>query len=102
MTIKFDDSGIKNLQKNLKKVSGLHSYDVSEILNDSFINENTNFQTLEKFVESSGFDWSSKESFEAIPDEAMDKFVNDNSRFSSWTDMMTTASQNLVAKKLGF
>ncbi len=97
--VKVDFSSLEKFSKNLKKVSGTHSYKMGEILTDKFICKNTNFNTLDEFMKTCGI--HNDEEFKAFPDAEMDKFVQSHSHFSSWKDMLQTASAEHLKKQLG-
>ncbi|MDT2597112.1 hypothetical protein P7D52_13360 [Enterococcus dongliensis] len=99
----FDD--IKNrldkMSKAAQELDGEQEVPMSELLTDPFISKNSNFQNVDEFFENSGFDMNTEEEFAAIPDDAMDTYVAENSTFESWNDMLSSATQEYVAKKLG-
>lgn len=100
----FDDA-IKHLNKMAKaaqELDGDNEIPFSELFTPSFISKNTSSRNLEEFFKKSGFDTSSEESFTAIPEEDMDRYVSENSKFDTWSDMIETATQEYIAKKLGF
>lgn len=96
MKFKFDDSGIKKLQKNFKDLEGPHSIPFEELFTNSFMQRYTDFNNIESFVNKSSFDFNDMES---INENDLDKFVNDNSTFSTWKTMLTKASQKWTATK---
>ncbi|QXX72684.1 hypothetical protein FOF38_04845 [Enterococcus faecium] len=100
----FDDltSHLNKMSKAAQELDGDNEIPMADLLTNSFISKNTSCQSLDEFFEKSGFDVSSEEAFAAIPDEDMDRFVSQNSNFNTWTDMLGTATQEYVAKKLGF
>lgn len=108
MSVKFKKSGFDELSKQLKqmerKAKELNNLkvDFKDMFTEKFMRENTSFSSLQEFADASGFDWSTTESFEAIPDDDMDKFVSSNSKFSSWSDMLNSAGTEFTARHLGF
>lgn len=104
---KLDSSGYSDLssffEDAIKKAEALEekrSYPLSEILNSPFMNQHTKFSSLEEFIEKSGFDFSSEESLDAIPSEALDAFVRQNSEFGSWEEMLGDALSELMRSKI--
>ena len=103
MKIKGLDALQKRLNEignNAKKLDGSHDVPMSELLPDSFIAKNTDFNTFEEFASAPIF--QQYESFEAIPDAEFDQFIKQHSRFENWKEMQIQASKDYTVKKLGF
>lgn len=100
----FDElsNKLNKMQKGVEEINNQEKVSFDELFTDDFMEEHTKFQTLDSFFEASGFDVSSSEAFAAIPDEDMDKFVAENSEFDTWEDMLSTAGQEYMLKKMGF
>ena len=92
---------IQRTKDNLSKINGTQKYTFKEIFNDEFVSSHTNFQSISDFLNASGLDFSSQESFRNIDICALDKFISDNSDFSSWNEMKTTAGKLLIASQIG-
>jgi hypothetical protein len=84
--VKFDDSGLKRIQRNLENLHGKHNLTEKDLLPDDFIQENTNFQTRDAFLEASGI-----KSQEDMHTDAFDSFVAANTRFANWQEMFKAA-----------
>lgn len=98
MKMKFDNSGFKKLQKNLDKVSGNNEVSFNDLFTDSFMEKNTEYRTIDEFVNNSKFDFTD---IESIDERELDKFVNQKTDFSTWKQMLTSASEIWTAKQLG-
>ena len=100
----FDElsNALSKMQKGVEEINEQGKASFAELFTDSFMKEHTKFKTMDSFLEATGFDVSSSEAFAAIPDEDMDKFVAENSDFDSWGDMLSTAGQEYMLKKMGF
>ena len=68
--------------KNLEKKKQISFY---ELFTEKFMTKNTSFKSVE-----------------AIPENEMDKFVVSNSKFSSWNDMLGSATEEYFVKQLRF
>ena len=64
--------------------------------------EHTNFSTIDEFLLSSPEKISNAEEFEKADESILDVFVSEQTRFDNWKDMMSSAAQILIMKKLGF
>lgn len=96
MKIKFNDSGLKKLKQNIKKLEGQHNVPFEEIFTKSFMQKYTDFDSIKSFASKSNFDFNDMES---INENDLDKFVNDNTTFSNWKLMLTKASEQWTASK---
>lgn len=97
--VHFDFSGLNELSKKMKAISGTHSYKMSEVLTDNFIRQNSKYATLDEFMKACGI--HNAEEFKAFPESEMDKFVQANTHFSSWQEMFKTAGVEHAKKQLG-
>ena len=64
--------------------------------------EHTNFSTIDEFLLSSPEKISNAEEFEKAYESILDVFVSEQTKFDNWKDMMSSAAQILIMKKLGF
>lgn len=96
--IKIDTTGLKKLEKNLKSVDGTHNYELQEILNPTFISKVSKYSNVEDFLGACGI--KTADDFKAFPQDKFDDFVKENTKFKNWEEMITEASQELIAKKL--
>lgn len=97
----FDEMSNKldNMVKNAEKISGEHSYEISEILSDSFMQKNTRFSNANLFLSEIGI--YNNDDLEAYPDDKMDAYVSKETDFSTWQDMLGEAAREFVTKQLG-
>ena len=93
---KFDDGGLKKLQRNLEKLPKESEVPVSELFNDDFMKQYTDFQTFQAMVDASGIKNSDE-----IGNEAFSKFVSTHTRCGNWEDMKKQAGAEYVKRKLG-
>lgn len=104
MSNKSDFSALKKLSENLNKVEAEQSVPLTELLNDSFIQSKTSFLNLNDLFQKAGFKVETKEDFEAIPDEAMNRFIFENSEYKTFQEMLGAAGaeymKNLIFKGL--
>lgn len=100
MRMKVSFNGFDDLKKKVRSAAPGKT-NLTELLNDDFMKENTKFDSLDAFAEASPFNWDSQEAFESIPEDELDKFVNENTDFSSWKEMATEAAKLIVIKNLG-
>lgn len=94
-------NALEKMKKAAQELEGTHTVNFSEIFTSSFMSQHTNFSTFDEFLNAGKFIVDSSEDFEAIPDEDMDAHVIKSSKFSSWEEMLETATNKYIAKKLG-
>lgn len=97
----FEDF-IQTFEKGAAELENTTDVPFDELFNHKFMENHTNFSSIDEFLEQSGFDCSSTDAFEAIPDDLMDKYVREHTSFHSWQEMLEEATGDYVAKKLGF
>lgn len=93
---------LNKLSENAQSISGTHEYSFKEIFSDQFMVEHTNFSTIDEFLLSSPEKISNAEEFEKADEAILDVFVSEQTKFDNWEDMMSSAAQILIMKKLGF
>ena len=91
---------LEKMQDGVKDISKTKSIQITELLTDSFLAKNTKFNSFVEFENSEIF--SKYKTIEEIPDQEMDEFIKNNSKFDSWEDIIGTATEEYIAKKLGF
>ncbi|MCQ1053241.1 hypothetical protein NNO95_02410 [Acinetobacter baumannii] len=96
--------GFNNLRKlsdNLKKLDGQQQQvSLGTLFNEGFIQSHTDFESIDELFEKAGFKVESEEDFAAIPQEEIDTFVRENTKFESFTDMQQQAATEYFGKQL--
>ena len=92
---------LRDLKRRAQELDGEHEVSFEELFSDAFMRKYTDYGSIDKLVEASGFKVQSQEDFAAIPDDEWDAFIRKSTRFSSWKEMMETATSEYVAKELG-
>jgi hypothetical protein len=99
----FDEFSKKlnQLAQNAEELGNTKSASLTEILSSEFISQHTRFANVGDLLEAGGFDASTQSAFEAIPQDQLDAFINSESPFSSWKEMLNTAGAAWAKRKLG-
>lgn len=97
MGITFENN-FDELIDNINSLSGDVSFDV--LFTTKFMKKHTNFNSFDELLEAGNFIVNSQEDFEAIPDKDFDLHILNNTKFSSWDDMLTEAGESYVASAL--
>ena len=74
--------------------------DFSELFDRSFMRRFTHCRSFERFLAGGHFRVRSQAEFEALPEEAMDAYVRRVTRFSSWKEMLDTATDLYARRQL--
>jgi len=88
---------IEKLQKKVKKVGGKQNVKLTELLPDSFIKKQSNYNSLQSMIDSSPKEINSEKDLDS---EEWNKFIKENSKFSSWEEMLHAGYAEWVKKKL--
>ena len=72
--------------------------ELTDLLNDSFMQKHTEYDNVAQFAEAGGFDFSSKESVDAISEDELNKFAEAHTTFKNWDDMLISAMEEYSAK----
>lgn len=103
-------TGFKELSRELKKIgrsvektaSEVNGNSVSfdELFNQGFMVKHTSYSTIDDFFKENNIVFSSKEEFEQIPDEVIDRACQELTQFRSWKDMLQAAGTDYVRRQL--
>lgn len=97
MNIKADFSGLERLQQNLEKVSNPTTLNQDDLFPDDWIQEYTNLNNWHEFASSAPWEGDfDDESVSAL----RDSYVSENSNFSDWEEMLTTAGTDSLKRSL--
>ena len=100
MNVKLNLDGLRKLQRRAEEVDGTHQVPLSELLTPTFMRGHSPFDSFEAMLRASPFSVESAEDFKAIPDADWDVFVRQNTRFSSWHEMLSVAGAEWMKERL--
>ena len=100
MNVKMNLDGLRKLERRAKELHGTHNVPVSQLLTPNFMRKHTPFGSFEAMITTSPFIVDTAEDFRAIPDAEWDAFVRQNTRFSSWNEMLSAAGAEWMKGKL--
>ena len=93
---KFDE-----LENKADDLDGENEVKFDELFNPDFMKKYTNFISIDEMFEKSSFEVNSEEDFEEIPEEELDEYVNNNTKFSTWEEMLQKGVQEWTSNQLG-
>jgi hypothetical protein len=67
-TVKFDDYGMRRLERNLRSLEQTRSVSFAELFTTEFMRAHTQVRSFDELLSVGGFEVSSAEDFRAIPD----------------------------------
>jgi len=89
-----------DLDEIVARVGDAEQLGREDVLPDSWIESHTSYETLQEFVEA-GFG-DQYDTFDEIPGEEWDEWVDRETQFSDWEEMQKEAGQAWVQRQLGF
>lgn len=92
--------GLEKLQKNMQELSKKTEIKLTELMSPSFVSGCSKFATIEDLFDASGFVVESPADFAAIPDEAWEEFIVENTSFNSWNEMQQKAMEYYTKQQL--
>lgn len=100
---------LKNLKKEIKKMAAeseklekSQKITFETLFTPAFMRSYTNAESFKELLVAGGFSVENQEDLEAIPEEELDRYIQDVTTFSSWSEMQAVAGNEYVIKKLGF
>lgn len=88
------------MEKNAKELDGDHNIPLGDLLNEEFMSKNTKFSSIDDFFDKSPFTVETDEDFDSIDENKLDEYVQENTKFSSWIDMLEDAQELYMESKL--
>lgn len=77
------------------------SKSLTDLFTSEFMKLYTQFDSIEEFFSSGGFEINSEDDFEAIADTEIDAHVMETTNFTSWKEMLTEAVDEYTIEKSG-
>lgn len=79
---------LEKLTKNARALDGIHEITFDKLYTQKFMNEYTNFKTLNDLIEKSGFEVNSIEDLNCLSEnEDFNKFISQNTQFLNFEEM---------------
>ena len=105
--LEFKIEGLDELQRSLdelgsraSQIHGKQDIPLDELLTAGFLAKHSRFLSVDELFEASGFRVESAEDFASIPDDEWERFVQQNTTFATWEDMLSAAGTEWAQKKL--
>lgn len=105
----FEFTGLDDLQQDLEQMQQAiedlgeeREVSFEELFTEEFMEENTDFSSIDDLLEAGGFHADTNEEFEAIPEDELDAHVAKTTRFETWEEMLSEATEQYISEQLGF
>lgn len=90
----------EKMEKNAKELDGKHSVPLSKLMNEEFLKKNTKFSSIDDFFDNSSFTVKTDEDFKAINENELDIYVQEQTSFSSWKEMLKKGTASYAKSAL--
>ena len=99
----FDEliNDLENIKKKAKKLDGYNEISFENLFPPAFMKKYTAFGSINEMFKVSPFELETQEDFKTIPEDEMDKFINENTEFTSWEDMIGEAGELWLVDQIG-
>ncbi len=91
---------LEQIAENAEAIQGTQ-IPLEELLTPGFLAKHTRFLSTDELFEASGFTIENAEDFEKIPDDEWDSFIQQNTPFATWSDMLSAAGNEWAQKNIG-
>jgi|GEM_PF-2063916 len=88
-------------EEKAKELDGEQEVPIEQLISAEFLSSCSRFNSFSELLEASGFEGKSKEDFKAIPDDEWDQFIDENTSYQSWAEMLQSAVEKWYRNKLG-
>ncbi|MCD9021941.1 hypothetical protein [Cohnella silvisoli] len=95
-------SELQNMPKRTEELEKTPSDSFETLFIPSFMKKFTVFTSFKEMLVAGGFEVSCEEDFQNIPDDLFDEHIANHTFFDDWQEMLDTAMQEYVARKLDF
>lgn len=93
---------LKQMEKGARELSRTTQVSFGELFTPSFMLKHTSFSSMDELLKAGGYIIESQEDFKNIPDSEFDKHIAATTNFRNWEEMLSEATAQYAAGKLGF
>lgn len=92
---------IEDMKQRAQELNGTHILKSNEIFTSEFMNNYTEYSSIDELFKASGFKVESNEDLDKIPVDELDQFIRGHTEFPTWKEMITKAGAEYFKHKLG-
>ncbi|MDK7952181.1 hypothetical protein [Lactobacillus paragasseri] len=89
---------LDNISRNAQELAGNNRVDFDKLFNPSFMNKYTDLSSIKEFLDILGV--HNQEELNNLPKSQLDTYTSQHTRFTSWHEMLQTATKEYVVKSL--
>lgn len=93
-------TGLAELQERVEGLDGGETVPMTELFPDTWMDNHTEHESIDAFIESSPWEGDTREQFTEIPDEPWDDYVGEQSEFDDWQSMLQSGATDWVERQL--
>ena len=92
----------KNFEQEMSaEINGDHGVQLSALITDDFIHRHTSFSSFDSFLDAGGFHCETLDDFIAVPEDKLDSYIAETTKFSSWQNLLNVATAEYVKRQYG-
>lgn len=93
---------LRRMEQNAKKLNGTQKISFDKLFTSAFMRKYTHYSSIDALLKAGGFQASTNEEFESIPEKELDAHIAKCTKFKSWKAMLDEATEQYVLNQLGF
>ena len=97
----FDElsNKLNSMRDAAEKLNGKNEVNLNELFNNKFLKENSSIKSFDEFCKLANI--QSQSDFDSIPESELDKIVESISSFGSWSEFLSSATEDFLYRTLG-
>lgn len=92
------ETELNDLQSRIESLDG--EIPMQELFTGDFMQDYTEFDAFEEFLQQSEWQIETQDDFEQIPEDEFDRYVDETTGFDSWETMLSVAGREYVMRQL--
>lgn len=91
---------LEDLKEDLEEIKEkiVEEIALEELMDDNFMEDHTDFFSVEEFLTGIKYDMENFEELEEIDEEELDIYVAENTQFNTWEEMLERAKELYLGK----
>ena len=91
---------INDLKRRVERLDGERAVAIDELLTTAFLNNCSEFSSVDELFRNSGYKVEPRNDFAAVPDDKWDEFIKTNTNYENWQEMLKAATTVWVRLQL--
>lgn len=94
------EKNLKKIQKKAEKLSEKQEVSFDVLFNKEFMIKHTSFEDFDMFLKNGGFEVNNQQDFENIPENELDSYIEKETKFDNWQQMLDESAGEYFNKQL--